>query len=50
MELYSDVKKEKKFASSWMELEKNYTNPGNPDPERQTLHVITHIQILPSNV
>ena len=37
MEYYSAIKDTlMKFAGKWMELEKNHSEQGNPDPERQT--------------
>jgi hypothetical protein len=38
MEYYSSVKNNGiiKSVGKWMELEKHYSECGNPDPERQT--------------
>ena len=48
IEYFSAVKSNdmREFKGKWMELEKNHSERGNPNPERQTRYVLTHKWIL----
>lgn len=48
---YSAGKKIKtmNLADKWMDLEKVILNEGNPDPDRQTSRVLSHLRLLAPN-